>query len=263
MKWLKYPLLAMLITLPGFLFAQEDSLRIDEKVTPYDLLSSYYSSNFHPFQKGNFYVGLAFSITDKKLTNTNYLIQQVVDGERLDYDILLKGGYYTGDYGMVILNVNYYQDHFEGTIFQDPDTAQSKTLKRGFAIRPGFRSSVPLTRTERLSFFTEIGFSLGGSSALTRNTKNIDEVQKIYKNEFDFGVGLSPGITFFAMENFAFEVQLNNVLGYKLNVAKSSTDDGPESKQVRQNVDFNINLLSLELGLAYYFGTNKNTKRSN
>ena len=261
MRWLKFPIVIFLMVLSTSLFAQEDSLLINEKVTPYDLLSSYYSDNFQPFKKGNFYVGLAFSITDKKLTNTNYLIQQVVDGERLDYDILLKGGYYTGDYGMVILNFNYYQNQFEGTVFQDPDTVQSNTLKRGFAIRPGFRSSVPLTRTERLSFFTEIGFSLGGSSSLTRNIKNIDEVDKIYSTEFNFGVGLSPGITFFAMENFAFEVQLNNVLGYKLNVANSSKNNGPESRQVRQNVDFNINLLSLELGLAYYFGANKNTKK--
>jgi len=260
MKWLKFPLLAFLISLPASLFAQEDSLLVQDKITPYELLSSYYTDNFQPFKKGNFYVGLAFSITDKNLTNTNYLIQQVVEGDRLDYDILLKGGYYTGDYGMAILNINYYQDRFGGTVFQDPDTVQSNTLKRGFAIRPGFRSNVPLTKTERLSFFTEVGFSFGGSSALTRNIQNLDEVEKVYKKEFDFGVGLSPGITFFAMENFAFEVQLNNVLGYKLNVAKSNTNDGPESKQVRQNVDFNINLLSLELGLAYYFGANKNTK---
>jgi len=262
MRWLKFPLLAMLILFSVYAFAQKDSILVQEKITPYDLLSSYYSTNFHPFQKGNFYAGLAFSITDKKLTNTNYLIQQVVDGNRLDYDILLKGGYYTGDYGMAIINFNYYQNRFEGLVFQDPDTVQSNSLTRGFAITPGFRSSVPLTRSERLSFFTEIGFSFGGSSSLTRNTKNLDEVEKIYKKEFDFGVGLSPGITFFAMENFAFEVQLNNVLGYKLNVAKSNTNNGPESKQVRQNVDFNINLLSLELGLAYYFGANKNTNKS-
>ena len=58
------------------------------------------------------------------------------------------------------------------------------------------------------------------------------------------------------MENFALEVQLN-VLGYDLKVAEKSTNNGPKSKEVRQNVDFNINLLSLQLGLAYYFGAKK------
>ncbi|WP_321369630.1 hypothetical protein [uncultured Draconibacterium sp.] len=257
MKMKNIRILVFLFTLPAYLFAQEDSLMVEHKTTPYDLLSSYYTDNFRPFQKGNFYAGLAFSVTDKRLTNTNYLFQQIVEGDRLDYDLLLKGGYYTGDYGMVIINFNYFQNRFGGTVFQDPDTLQSNTLKRGFAISPGFRSSVPLTPNERLSFYTEVGFTLGGSSSLTRKVKNIDEIDKIHKQEFFFGLGLSPGITFFAMENFAFEVQLNNVLGYQLNVAKSSTNDGPESKQVRQNVDFNINLLSLELGLAYYFGADK------
>ncbi|WP_163322598.1 hypothetical protein [Draconibacterium mangrovi] len=259
MKLKEIRILVFLLILPALLFAQEDLLT-GQKTTPYDLLSSYYNQDFKPFQKGNFYVGLAFSVTDKNLTNTNYLIQQVVEGDRLDYNVLLKGGYYTGDYGMAIINFNYFQDRFGGTVFQDPDTVQSNTLKRGFAVSPGFRSSVPLTPNERLSFFTEFGFTLGGNSSLTRDIRNIDEMNKTHKKEFIFGVGLSPGITFFAMENFAFEVQLNNVLGYKLNVARSSVNEGPESKQVRQNVDFRINLLSLDLGLAYYFGAKKNRK---
>jgi hypothetical protein len=69
-------------------------------------------------------------------------------------------------------------------------------------------------------------------------------------------VGLSPGITFFAMENFAFEVQLN-VLGYELNASDKTVNGTDESRVVRQNVDFNIDLLSLDLGLAYYFGGRK------
>jgi hypothetical protein len=260
MKLKNISIIILLLILPTYLFAQEDSLTVVQKTTPYDLLSSYYSDNFKPFQKGNFYAGLAFSVTDKRITNTNYLIQEVVDGERLDYNILLKAGYYTGDYGMAIINVNYQQNRFDGVVLQDPDTVNSQTLKRGFSVSPGFRSSVPLTPNERLSFYSEIGFTLGGSSSLTRDIRNIDEINRTYKTEFLFGLGLSPGVTFFAMENFAFEVQLKNVLGYEIKVAKSSTNDGPESKQMRQNVDFNINLLSLELGLAYYFGADKNRK---
>ncbi len=246
--------LLFMFLLPGYLFAQQDSIRTNERLSPGELLSSYYLDDFHPFKKGNFYVGSAFSVTEKRLTNTNYLIQEVVDGERLDFDVLVKAGYFIGDYVMAIINLNYYQNRFEGTVFQDPDTLQSNTLKRGYAVSPGFRSYVPLTPNERLSFFSEVGLTFGGSSSLTQTVKNIDEFDRTYKTEFNFSVGLSPGITFFAMENFAFEVQLNNVLGYKLDVAKSSKNDSPESKRVTQNVDFNINLLSLELGLAYYFG---------
>ena len=72
-------------------------------------------------------------------------------------------------------------------------------------------------------------------------------------------MGISPGITFFAMENFAFEVQLD-VLGYELQVRNREINGVEQSRDVRNNVDFNINILSLKLGLAYYFGASK--KRS-
>jgi hypothetical protein len=180
----------------------------------------------------------------------------VIDGERLNYDISLKGGYYTGNYGMAGLNVNYYQRKFIGEVFRDPDTLQSNTISRGYAFTPNFRSSVPLTDNERLSFFTEVGLTFGFGNSLKRTIKNLDEVDKVYSTDFNFRIGISPGITFFAMESFAFEIQLN-VLGYELQVSDKSVNEEEDSRVIQQNVDFNIDILSLQLGLAYYFGSKK------
>lgn len=239
------------------LYAQQDTLKIEEKVTPYDLISGYYLDNFKPFQKGNFYSGIAFSLTDENLMNSTYLFQQVVEGNRLDYDLQLKGGYFFHDYTMVVLNLNYYQKRFEGTVFEDPDTLQSKTLTRGFALSPSLRGMMPLTRNERLNFYTELGFRIGGNSSLTQKVKNIDEIDRVHKKEINFGVGISPGVTFFALENFALEVKLRDALGYSLTVAEKSTNGGPKSQEITQDVDFRINILALELGLAYYIGAKK------
>ena len=93
-------------------------------------------------------------------------------------------------------------------------------------------------------------------NTLTRNTKNLDEIEKIYSDEFNLRLGISPGITFFVIENFAFEVQLD-VLGYELNVKNRKINDIEESRIVTNNVDFNINILTMKLGLAYYFGAGK------
>lgn len=238
------------------IFSQQLTEKKDSTYTAYDLMSNYYHNSFKPFKKNNVYIGFAFSLEDKKLQNVDYLIKKVIDGEKMDYDIKLKGGFYTGNYGMVGLNVNYFQNKFVGKTFSDPDTIQSNSITRGFNITPNFRSSIPLTSTERLSFFTELGVSFGKSTTLTRDIKNIDEIDKSYATNYNFRVGISPGVTFFAMENFAFEVQLN-VLGYELNVTDKTTNDIDDSRKVRQNVDFNINILSLDLGLAYYFGAKK------
>ena len=84
----------------------------------------------------------------------------------------------------------------------------------------------------------------------------MDEVDKTYSSDFNFRIGISPGITFFAIENFAFEVQLN-VLGYELEVRDQTVNEGEPSRDIRQNVDFSIDILSLQLGLAYNFRSKK------
>ena len=36
-----------------------------------------------------------------------------------------------------------------------------------------------------------------------------------------------------------------------------TVNEGEGSREIRQNVDFNIDILSLNLGLAYYFGSKR------
>ncbi len=251
-------LLVFLIAVSG-LMAQETDEK--EKYTPYELMSSYYNEDFKPFKKKNIYVGLAFSLEDRKLSNTSNILLNVIEGERLNYDLVLRSGYYVGNYGMVGLDFNYYQNRFDGDVYRDPDTVQSNTITRGFAFTPNFRSSIPLTSNERLSFFVLLGTTFGSSNSLSRNTRNLDEIEKVYSTDFNFRVGVSPGITFFAIESFAFEIQLD-LLGYELTVSKQRVDNGPESRVIQQNVDFKIQLLSLQLGLAYYIGKNNGKTKS-
>ena len=234
-------------------WSQSKDTKKDSIYSPYELLSSYYNTNFKPFKKRNVYLGLALSLEDKKVQNANNIIETVLNGDRTNYDITLKGGYFIGNYALVGISTNYHQNKFSGIVLRDSDTIQSRSITRGFAITPYFRSSVPLTRNERLSFFTELGVTFGSSNTLTKDVKNIDQIDKAYTTNFNFRVGLSPGITFFAMENFALEVGLD-VLGYELNSSKTTINDVDESSKVRHNVDFNIDILSLNLGLAYYFG---------
>ena len=234
----------------------DEEINNDKKYTPYELLSSYYNNDFKPYKKGNIYFGVAMSLEDRKSENTENIFQKVIDGDRVNFNLLLKGGYYLSDYGMVGLNFNVYENRFEGILFRDPDTIQSKTITRGFSITPNYRTTIPLTENDRLAFFTAAGLTLGKSNTLKRDVKNLDEIEKTYSENYNLRVGISPGVTFFAMENFALEVQVD-VLGYELNVENKTKNDVDESRDVRHNVDFKMNLLSLKVGLAYYFMNNK------
>ena len=236
--------------------SQEIEKENEKKYTPYELLSSYYNNDFKPYKKGNIYFGVAMSLEDRKSENTENIFQKTIDGDRVNFDLLLKGGFYLSDYGMVGLNFNIYEKKFEGILFKDPDTIQSKTITRGFSITPNYRTTIPLTENDRLSFFTAAGLTLGKSNTLKRDVINLDEIEKIYTENYNLRLGISPGVTFFAMENFALEVQLD-VLGYELNVENKTKNEEEESHDVRHNVDFKMNLLSLKVGLAYYFMNNK------
>lgn len=242
--------------LPLMVLAQDKEQKKDSTYTPYDLISTYYNSKFKPFKKRNVYVGFAMSLEDRKLENTDLLLRQVIDGNQNKYDLNLKGGYFIGNYAMLGVNLNYNQDKFSGLVLKDSDTINSNTISRGFAITPFLRTAVPLTANERLSFFTEIGITYGRSTSLTRDISNMDEINKTYTTNNRFRLGLSPGVTFFAMENFALEIGLN-VLGYEINTRERTVNNTEASKRTTQNVDFEINILSLQLGLAYYFGAGK------
>lgn len=224
--------------------------------TPYDLLSSYYQEGFKPFEKKTWYLGAAFSLGHTMQTNTTGLIQDVIDGKSGKYSINLKGGYYSGDYTMIGLDLGYFQSNFTGTVFQDPDTIQSNSITRGYSITPNLRASIPLTASERLSFFIAIGLDFGMSNTLAQDVKYVDQYTRSYSDQYSLGIGFSPGLTFFAMENFAFELQLN-VFGYNISVTNTDTEGLEPGREVDQQLNFKIDLLTLELGLAYYFGAGK------
>ncbi|PWK19659.1 hypothetical protein [Xanthomarina spongicola] len=233
-------------------WSQTKNKEKDSTYTPYELLTSYYTNTFKPFQKKNIYVGLSLALEDRQSENINVLVGTILDGDRTKYDINLKSGYYIGNYVMAGVNFNYFQDKFSGLTLKDSDSIQSNSLTRSYAVTPNLRSSVPLTENERLSFFTDIGLTFGGGNTVTKDVKNIDEVDKSYTKNFNFRVGISPGVTFFVMENFAFEIQLD-LLGYELNSSKTTVNDIDQSSKTRQNIDLNIDILSMQLGLAYYF----------
>ena len=220
-------------------------------------MTEYYSNNFHPFVKSNVYLGFAFSLKDTKSDNEQNLLFTTIEGDDIRYSVTLKGGYFLGDYLMVGANLSYDRSEFQGIVLSDSDTISREYVDRLAIISPVLKSYFPLTKNHRLSFFNEIGIGFGFGKGVSRNTENLDEITKVNSDEFIFTAGISPGVTFFAIENFSFEIQLNNLIGYTYKQSSQTKNEVEEGKVVTNNVNFNVNLLALRLGLSYYFGTKK------
>ncbi len=252
MKNLTLLLIAVLVA-SNIVFAQEK-----EKQTPLDLMFNYYNDDFKPFSKNKWFTGLTFSIQDEKLRNDNEFIglEQIIEGSEFNYNINVKGGYTIGNYTMVGLGITHGRDKATGTgiILLDTINSESYTYRNSFT--PFLRSYYPLSKNHRLSFFNELKMNFGFGNTDTKRFNNNVETEKSESETFVFGIGLSPGVTFFAIESFAFEIQLD-VLGYEYKTTTTKTHEGEETTTASHNVNFTLNLLSLNFGLAYYFGAKK------
>jgi len=238
-------------------FAQVEE-KNKEKLDPYELMSEYYMNNFHPFEKGNWYTGFAFHLSSQNLENINQLIYQIIEGDENKYGLTFKAGYFMGDYTMVGADFIYNRDKFTGNVVQSGDSILKQKVSSIGTVRPVLTTFFPLTKNHRLSFYNKIGFGISLGNVLERNTSVQDIISKKYNKNFGFSVGISPGVTFFAIENFAFEVELQNLLGYEYMLTNTTTNGTVESRKTSNNVAFNIDLLSLKLGLAYYIKNKKN-----
>ena len=244
-----------LILSTNVLYAQEtDKIEVDEE----DFIGSYYNEQFNPFKKGNGYVGLAFSVFDEKTDNSKDILNfdRQISSKRLNYSVNFKGGYFFSKNHMAGLGYSIERNKSSAQATFLTDTIIIESLDRIHSFTPSLRSYFPLTKNKRLSLFNELKMNFGGGKGETEWYENGEVTRFDNSNTFIFGVGISPGVNFFALQNFCFEIQLD-VLGYRYEKVKTTDDTGEDITTVSHNVDLTLNLLTLNFGLAYYFGTKK------
>ena len=226
-----------------------------EKLTPVELMFEYYDDEFKPFNKGKWFTALTFNVEDSNLKSDNKYIgfDNIIKGQEFNYDIKVKGGYSIGNYNFVGLGITHGRDTSEGLGIILTDTISSESVANRNVISPFIRTYYPLSKNQRFSFFNEIKMDFGFGDSVTKSFENGEQTEQEDTKDFLFGLGISPGITFFALESFAFEIQLD-VLGYEYERSSSIDEEGNEFVSDSHNVNFTIDLLSLNFGLAYYFG---------
>lgn len=228
-----------------------------KRMTPYELMSNYYTESFNPFKKGNAYTGFAFSLTTRDLENTNLLLLNIDDGDNKDYKLIFKGGYFIGDYNMLGLEASYVHKQFEGHVALNGEQQLQQQIKSLGTIRPVLATYFPLSKSNRLAFYNKMGMGFSFGNTLKRTTGETGNISKSYEDNFEFSLGLSPGVTFFLLQNFALEVELGNLVGYSYYQTKTIKNGTEVSTRQENKVNFDVNLLQLRLGIAYYINRQK------
>lgn len=234
----------------------QDTVSTDKPTDARSLMLTYYDEDFHPFKKRNWYVSFETALDKQDLTNERHILENVIDGHGSNYNIGLSTGYYFSDNYAAGIGFNFSESQFNGdvlgtTVLSRNDTINKNSISNQYSILPHLRSSIPLSANQRLNIFIDLGFSVGWGNTVTRDYNSNGSLSKSYADNLSFGVGVSPGITFFAMQNFAIELGLS-LIGYNYKVKNTTVDDLPESVDVKQSIDFNLSLLRLNVALTYY-----------
>ena len=229
-----------------------------EQPTSEDILVNYYNEGFEPYRNGVWYLAMTMSLTDQDLENTTLgLFDNVIAGNNSSWSLDLTTGRYISDFFLVGLTIGYEQSTFDGTLngnFNVPFERMSESEL--FTIGSFIRTSIPLTKNNRLSFYNDLGFGFSFGSAQTDEIRGND-TETSTADLIRFGFGINPGITYFAVNNIAFEAGVN-LIGYEYSSEKGVDPDGVESRKESHDVNFSVNLLTINLGISYFFNTKTN-----
>lgn len=113
-----------------------------------------------------------------------------------------------------------------------------------------FRNYFSLSSSKRFGFFNELQLQFGGGQSKLMQGKGA-ALSGNYERNFNFEVGIAPGLAIFLNNYSAVEVQVG-VLGFSLNDTKTITDQVYVARRKSMAANFYINLFSINFGVAFY-----------
>ncbi|ULQ57598.1 hypothetical protein KJS94_05215 [Flavihumibacter rivuli] len=203
-------------------------------------------------EKKTAYVGLLLSYTNSTKEYVEELFQELKYARSVQFSIQTGGGYFIKKNTAIGLGLGIEGESSDQEAINaiGPNTFTNKNIHSYF-LSPFIRHYFGLGKANRLYLFTQTGLQFGigkGDETLTTGTKVT--TTDIKKN--DYRLAFTPGIILIVEKGFAFELNVG-VLGFDYAKETRTTPDEPQTVITETNVDLNINLLRLKLGIAYYF----------
>ncbi len=203
--------------------------------------------------KGRGFTSLTFSLDQRKAENEAQLFRQVLDQDRVNYRVTTNGGYALSDNLTLGLGLSYGRER-EDVTFIDENGAEvtSRLLSNDISFIPNMRNYVPLGNGI-LQIFVQTSMRFSFAESLQRDFYP-DEIDKIERDVFEYRLGVSPGVLLFFDRHWSFEVSVG-LAGLTSRITEQVVNDNEEDKTriVKTDIDLQINLLALNLGVAYYF----------
>jgi len=204
--------------------------------------------------KTHVFASTTFSVKHSESENVTRLFQPVDDSYRLDWAVTLRSGYFIKD-NFAVGGYFRYADKLNRLQYSNDDgTVLDESVERSYSIAPFIRNYLRLGKgTFYLFNETNLEFTYGSG------VQQVNAVEDIERNTSDFyalKLGIQPGVTAFITDVVSVEVG-TSVLGLSSEYTRTTTNgiEEDEGYTWSNEVSFEIDLLSLFLGITFYFPT--------
>lgn len=207
--------------------------------------------------KGQWIVGSSVSYSQYSNDNYQFLVVENLSGEGYSFkvspvlcytfkDNLAAGGRFM--YSRNFTKLDNIGLHIDEDL--NLDISNLYELKHSYSAIAVLRNYINLGSSKRFALYNEVQLELGGSTSRILNGKG-DNLTGVFQTSFDASIGLSPGMVAFINNYTAVEVSIG-VLGFNMSKTHQVTDQIYKSNRSSLSANFNINLFSIGLGIAFY-----------
>lgn len=202
---------------------------------------------------GRGYGVITFSLDQRDAQNENQLFRQVIDQNKFDYRITGSGGYALKNNFTVGLGFSYGRQREDITFLnEDKVEITSRSVGQDVSFLPNIRKYVPLG-AGRMQFFVQTDLRVTLGESLQRDFL-ASEVEKFEKDFVELRLGIQPGVVLFFTREWAFEASVGVAgVSSRWTTETFNDDEANQTKIHQSSIDLKLNLLALNLGVAYYF----------
>lgn len=207
--------------------------------------------------KGQWITGLSISYSQSNQNKYQFLVFEGISGDTYSFKVspmvafafkndMAAGGRFAYSRALTKLE--------SADIVLDSETEYNVEnlyrLSHNYTFSGIYRTYFSIGRSRRFGFFNEVQLAIGGGQSKLMLGKSQD-LTGAYERNFNFDIGLTPGLTVFLSDYSALEVNIG-VLGFSFNDTKTIQDQIYVSRRNSRTANFKINLFSISFGAVFY-----------
>lgn len=210
--------------------------------------------------KGTVMSGLSFSYSNYDFGNFKFLVIDKLTASGATFGLAPHVSYFIKNNLSVGARFDYNSSNFSlggaSVNISDElgmDFTNYNILSRSYFGSVTLRNYLPIGRSTRFGFFTEVRLSGGYGESKQYEVVDVHKYGTFQKS-IQLELGLIPGMAVFVTNDVAFEVSVG-VLGFDYKKVTQFTNQVYEGSYEKSGANFKINIFNIEFGVTFYIPT--------